>query len=89
MDVEDGDALTGEEERDECYRKAAESLRDQKPDEALSSLLAALEVSQDEESTDTLDIIQAVFTFLGSSHELTLEYQAKLPPQSIPAAAGE
>jgi thioredoxin-like negative regulator of GroEL len=79
MDEEDGDALTGLEALDEAYRNTADSLRRQKPAQALDQLLAALDLGQEIDQPYTLGIAQALLAFLGPSHKLTQEYQPRLP----------
>lgn len=75
LDEQDGDVLTGVDDLDEAYQKAAESLRKRKPDQALEYFTTALEIGEEIDRPYTQEIIDSLFTLLGPTHKLTQEYQ--------------
>ena len=77
-DMEDGDGLTGVDELDTHYQKAAKSLRRSKPTDALDALTAALDVGEEMDRNYTTEIIESIFALLGDEHAITQKYKGAL-----------
>ena len=75
-DIEDGDGLTGIDELDGQYQKAAAALSRSKPANALDALIIALDVGEEMDHKFTAEIINSIFILLGENHKITQKYKS-------------
>ena len=74
MDVQDGDAMTGDDETDEAYLDAAEALSKGNHEEALSRLAQVKDTAAEEESAYAQAALQGYLILLGREHPLSERY---------------
>lgn len=77
-DIEDGDGVTGIDELDAQYQKAAKALSRSKPAAALDALIAALDVGEDIDRKYTTEVIDSIFALLGENHKITQKYKVEM-----------
>lgn len=79
VDVADGDALTGLDNLDEAYQKAAKALKQRKPDQALEHLLTAVDMGEEIDRPFTTEVIESILILVGEDSALAQKYRSRRP----------